>query len=152
MIHHYSIPAGDTKNVATVLAHLFGGSVSRFGPYDNSYIVWLGDEHGSAIELYPSGTEMLPDDGEGQARFVHNPHHSRFCGTHAAISIQRSSDEILRIATAQNWQARVLSRGGFDVIEFWIENQVMLELLTPAMTSAYLATTCRFVGTGDEAR
>lgn len=35
----------------------------------------------------------------------------------------------------------LLSRGPHDVVEFWIENAVMLELMTPDMTAAYLAST-----------
>jgi hypothetical protein len=29
----------------------------------------------------------------------------------------------------------------FDVIEFWVENRLMLELLTPEMATQYLAVT-----------
>ena len=36
-----------------------------------------------------------------------------------------------------------LSRGPHDVVELWIENTVMLELMTPEMTAAYLASVPR---------
>ena len=145
MIHHYSIPVQDTKNVSEVLASLFGGTITRFGPYPNSYIVWFGDEYGSAIELYPAGTEMYPDSGENQANFQHNPSHSKFCATHAAISINRSREEIFKVATTQGWKALELPRGGFNVIEFWIENRVMFELLTLDMANDYLSATKKFI-------
>ncbi|HEY9099575.1 MAG TPA: hypothetical protein VIN38_11955 [Thiobacillus sp.] len=145
MIHHYSIPVQDTQNVSEVLAGLFGGSITRFGPYPNAYIVWFGDEFGSAIELYPTGTEMYPDAGENQANFQHNPSHARFCATHAAISIDCSREAIFKVAATQGWKALELPRGGFNVIEFWIENSIMIELLTPDMTHDYLSVTRQFI-------
>lgn len=144
MIHHYSIPVQDTQKVSAVLADLFLGTVTRFGPYPNAYIVWFGDEHGSAIELYPAGTEMYPDSGD-QANFRHNPSHARFCATHAAISIDRSREEIFKLAAAHGWKALELPRGGFNVIEFWIENSVMIELLTRDMAEDYLSATRKFI-------
>ena len=145
MIHHYSIPVQDTKNVSEVLAGLFGGTITGFPPYPNSFIVWFGDEYGSGIELYPAGTEMSPDSGENQANFQHNSSHSRFCATHAAISINRSREEIFKVAATQDWKALELPRGGFNVIEFWIENRVMIELLTPDMERDYLSETKKFI-------
>ena len=144
MIHHYSIAVHDPENVSEVLARLFDGRISRFGPYPNSYIVWLGDEHGSAIELFPAGTELHPDEGQGQANFRHNKQHSKYSATHAAISISRTREEIFAIAKEQNWQAIELSRGGFNVIEFWIENKIMVELLTPDMARDYLSLTVKY--------
>lgn len=144
-IHHYSIPVRDTRRVAEVLGELFEGTITPFGPYQDSYIVWFGDEYGSAIELYPVGTEMIPDAGDGQANFRSNALASGFTATHAAISIERSRKEILTSASENGWKALELSRGTFNVIEFWIENRVMIELLTPDMARDYLAATRRFV-------
>lgn len=143
-IHHLSIPVKDTRHVAEVLQELFGGTITPFGPYPNSHIVWFGDEHGSAIELFPLGTEMFPDAGDGQANFRHNPSHTGFTATHAAISINRSKEEILAVANDNSWKAAELSRGSFNVIEFWIENRIMIELLAPDMEREYLAATQRF--------
>jgi hypothetical protein len=49
------------------------------------------------------------------------------------------------IAEREGWRAIELSRGAFRVIEFWIENRVMLELLTEDMAQEYLQAT-RFPG------
>lgn len=141
MIHHLSIPAANPRHVARTLVELFGGSLTGFQPYGNSFIAWAGDEHGTAIEVYPIGTEMVPDAGEGQANFRHNPGASAFVATHAAVSVQRSAEEILVLAEREGWRAIRLSRGSFNVIEFWIENRVMLELLTEEMKEQYLRAT-----------
>ncbi|GGC01589.1 hypothetical protein GCM10011352_29660 [Marinobacterium zhoushanense] len=87
---------------------------------------------------------MVPDRSGGQAQFIHNDTTSGYCATHAAISIARSRQEIIQLAEEQGWQARELPRGGFSVIEFWIENQVMIELLTPDMAADYLAVTAKY--------
>lgn len=141
MIHHLSIPAEDPALVSRVLAELLGGHVSKFGPYQGSFIAWAGDAHGTAIEVYPAGTEMFPDTGQGQANFRHNPNASGFVATHATVSLSLTKDEIFTVAKQHGWRAVELSRGSFDVIELWIENRVMLELMTPEMTKAYLLAT-----------
>lgn len=141
MIHHVSIPAANPLHVARTLVELFGGALSEFGPYGNSYIAWAADEHGTAIEVYPVGTEMVPDVGRGQANFRHNAAASGFVATHAAVSVRRGRDEILALAAREGWRAIELSRGSFRVIEFWIENRVMLELMTKDMADEYLRAT-----------
>lgn len=143
MIHHLSIPATDPRHVATVLVELFGGTLTGFGPYKDSFIAWARDDHGTAVEVYPRGTEMLPDAGNGQANFHHNPGASAFVATHAAISVARTKDEILALAARNGWRAIELSRGPNMVIEFWIENAVMLELMTPEMARDYTNATRR---------
>lgn len=143
MIHHLSIPATDPRHVADVLVELLGGVVTGFGPYPDSWIAWAGDEAGSAIEVYPVGTEMYPPDGHGQAQFRHNPTAAPYTATHATVSVERSEAEILALAEREGWRAARLPRGPFDVIEFWVENSVMLELMTAEMASAYRASTPR---------
>jgi hypothetical protein len=144
MIHHLSIPARDPKHVASVLTEMFGGRLTGFGPYPDSYIAWMGDEHGTAIEVYPVGTEMFPDAGAGQANFRQNPGAAAFGATHAAVSIDRTRAEILAVAKREGWRALELPRGPNNVIEFWIENAVMLELLTPDMARDYVDAMRRF--------
>ncbi|KPK35316.1 MAG: hypothetical protein AMJ66_01560 [Betaproteobacteria bacterium SG8_40] len=141
MIHHLSIPVENPRHVAQVLCEVLGGKLTEFGPYKDSYIAWAADEHGTAIEVFPLGTELLPDAGSGQARFRHNDGVSGFTATHAAVSVRRSKAEIEAIAEREGWRAIELSRGSFRVIEFWIENRVMLEILTEEMAQEYLGAT-----------
>lgn len=144
MIHHLSIPATDTQHVADVLVELLDGTLTPFGPYPNSWIAWVGDDHGAAIEVYPVGTELYPDPrGTGQAHFRHNPDATPFTATHATVSVDRTVEEVLAIAARESWTAIPLSRGPFDVIELWVENAVMLEVMTPEMVDAYLAAAPR---------
>ncbi len=144
MIHHISIPATNPLHVANVLVELLGGVMTRFGPYRDSYIAWAGDDYGTAIEVYPVGTEIFPDVEGGQANFRHNVNASLFVATHATVSVDRSKEEILSLAKREGWQAIELSRGSFRVIEFWIENHVMLEIATEEMAQEYLQATAVF--------
>lgn len=144
MIHHLSIPAKDPLHVARTLVELLGGVLTTFGPYQDSYIAWAGDEFGTAIEVYPLGTELFPDAGHGQANFRHNGHASPYVATHATVSVDRSKDEVLALAQREGWRAIELSRGAFRVIECWIENHVMLEITTKEMTQEYLQATAGF--------
>lgn len=139
MIHHISIPATDTRHVAEVLVELFDGQLSGFGPYRDSWIAWAADDAGTAIEVYPVGTELYPPDGPGQARFRHVEGASPFVATHATVSVDRTVEEIVALADREGWRAVELSRGPHNVVEFWIENAVMLEIMTPEMTAGYLA-------------
>ena len=137
MLHHVSFAVDEPRAVATILAGLIGGRVSHFGPWPGGFIAWAPDGFGTAIEVYPQGTEMSPDPGT-QARFARNYFAQRHTATHAALSVQRTESQVLEIAAAAGWQAEILDRGGFEVIEMWVENRVMLEVMTPPMTAQYL--------------
>jgi hypothetical protein len=152
VIHHLSIPARNPRHVATVLTEIFGGTVTGFGPYPDSFIAWMGDEQGTAVEVYPVGTEMFPDAQHGQANFRHAAGASGFTATHAAMSTSLDKAGIEAIARREGWRAIELPRGPNNVIELWIENAVLLELLTPAMTRDYLAGTARFIPGASAAR
>jgi hypothetical protein len=137
MIHHLSLPAQNPLHVAGVLTELLGGTLTAFGPHPNSYIAWAGDAAGTAIEVYPVGTELFPHPGAGQAQFRTAPGPSGFSATHAAVSVPRTESEIMAIANREGWRALRLSRGWNDVIELWVENRVLLEIMTPAMAGNY---------------
>ena len=138
MIHHISIPAENPHHVAEVLAELFESVFEKFNACPNAFMFYLGDEHLSELEVLPLGTELLPDSDGGEVNFKNNPSASPFMAFHALISTQRSEQEINEIAQREGWRVSRLSRGSLEVIEFWIENRVMLELMTPEMTPAYL--------------
>lgn len=139
MIHHFSIPAENPLHVAQVLAEVWQGQCAPFPPHPGSYMVMALDEHGTMIEIYPIGTELIPGDGCEQVEFSQNPFTSPYVATHAAISVPTSEAEIERIADREGWRSVRCDREGFfEVIEFWVENTLMLELLTPAMAAQYV--------------
>ena len=60
---------------------------------------------------------MYPDRSNGQTNFKHNESYSRYCATHADLSINRTRKEIFNVAKEQQWRVLELPRGGFNVIE-----------------------------------
>lgn len=139
MLHHISVGVQNPQHVAEVLAEILQGSVIPFPPNPGSYVALAGDEFGTLIELYPVGTELIPDAWQGQAGFQMSQQRSRYTDVHAAISVPISLEEIERIGAREGWRVIPANRDGlFDVIEFWVENRLMLELLTPQITPKYL--------------
>ena len=47
--------------------------------------------------------------------------------------------DIIEIGKREGWRAIYCSRGSFDVVEFWIENSLMIEFLDPDMQAQYKA-------------
>lgn len=137
MIHHFSISAQNPDRVARVLAEIWQGKAYPFPPNPGSYIVVPGDEYGSLIEIYPLGTELTPSSGN-EPIFSRNPSPSKLTATHAAISVPTEEDAIAQIGDREGWRVQVCDRGSFHVVEFWVENRLLLELLPPAMASEYL--------------
>ncbi len=139
MIHHISIAVKNPNHVAQVLAEILKAQAVPFPPNPGSYMVIPFDEHGTAIELYPLGSQIEPGEGDEQAVFVHTAMTSRFTDIHAAISVPTSQEEIEQIGVREGWRVVRCNRDSFfDVIEFWVENRLMIEFLTPEMASVYL--------------
>ena len=110
MIHHVSIPAREPRHVAEVLAELMGGKCHPFGPLEGAFMATSGDEHGTMIEVYPE---------------------------RATLDIPASD------GAREGWRARTFGRGMqgqkpfFHVIEFWLENRLMIEVVSPLMAREY---------------
>jgi hypothetical protein len=140
MIHHISISAHHPQHVAQVLAEVLQGQVTLFPPHPGSYFVIPFDKHGTAIEVYPLGSEMIPGKGDEHCQFAMNANASNFTATHAAISVAVTKEEIMQIGEREGWRVIYCNRDDiFDVIEFWVENRLMIEFLTPEMAAKYVA-------------
>jgi hypothetical protein len=137
MIHHISIPAENPLHVAEVLAELFKGYSAPFPSHPGSYVAFALDEYGTLIEVYPRGTEMIPGEDKQPIQYQNQNSSDRFIATHAAISIPLDSSQIESIAIREQWRCLRCSRGYFEVIEFWVENSVLLELATPELAQQY---------------
>ncbi|MDT7541415.1 MAG: hypothetical protein QOE33_1319 [Acidobacteriota bacterium] len=140
MIHHISIAAKDPQRVARVIAELWQTEALPFPPVPGAFIVIADDEHGTAIEVSPLGTELVPGmSDEEEAQPTLNDSASPFTATHAALSVPLSAERVKEIAAREGWRTGTFERGGvFDVIEFWVEDRLLLELLSPDMVQRYL--------------
>ena len=141
MIHHLSIAARDPKHVAGVLAEFMGGVAVPFPPNPGSFFALQRDEHGSGVEVYPAGTELQPGGSNG-AGFAKRQEGGRGFGpTHFALSVAGEADAIEAIAHREGWECFRCNRGPFHVIEVWLENESMVEILPPEFAREYLAFT-----------
>jgi hypothetical protein len=140
MIHHLSIAARDPKHVAGVLAELMGGVAVPFPPNPGSFFVLQRDEHGSGVEIYPAGTELQPGGNNG-AGFAKRPEARGFGPTHFALSVATPAEIVEEVARREGWHCFHCDRGPFHVIEVWLENESMVEVLPPEYAAEYLAFT-----------
>jgi len=139
MMFHASIAATDPERVAKVIGELWGGTAVEFIPLNNgSWIALAPDDRNTAMEVYPRG-KLFSVDGEGGMTPDPDPTGQGLTATHVAIGTTQSPEEVYAIAKREGWTARPMRRKlGFDVIELWVENRVMLEVLTDYMQKEYL--------------
>lgn len=155
MINHISIAVNEPERVANVLAEIWDGVVYPFPPAPGSFFVMANDGKGSAVEITPAGTVIVPGEGlppeddvdaatEGyEARFVKSDLVPRYVATHLNINTRKSIEEIREIARREGWRVLVANRGEglFQLIEFWVENTFMIEVMTPEQTARYIEIT-----------
>lgn len=144
MIHHVSIPARDPIAVAHVLAELIGGRAYHFpGPLPGATMAVSGDRHGTMIEVYPESTVMAPGEGEAEVTFRAAPTDRPHAAFHALLSVPHDRATIERIGEAAGWRTRFFSRAApglppvFHVVEVWVENRVLLEVVPADMIEVY---------------
>ncbi len=140
MIHHLSISAQHPQHVAHVLAELFQGTAVTFpdSKYPDSYVAVAFDTYGTTVDVHPFPTELVPGtEKDTMFQRQNNPTASPYTATHAAISVPVSEQQIQAIAAREGWRMRHRS-GFFEVIELWIENHVLIELLPPTIVPSYL--------------
>ncbi len=154
MINHISIGVRDTEKVAGVLAELWGGYAMPFPVTPNSFVVFADDGKGTMIELTPVNTVLEPGKGlppeedfdinvpteEYEAKFVASDFYPQYVATHLNINTHLSIEELKAIGKREGWRTLTANRAGgaFQLVELWIENRFMLEVMTPEMTQRYV--------------
>jgi hypothetical protein len=140
MIHHISIAAHNPLHVSEVLAEVLQGTSVPFPSYPDSYLALALDSQGTMIEVHPFGTALFPGNEANEAGLLLSyPESSHYTANHTAISVPVSEAQIQAIADREGWRMVRCQRGDyFDVIEFWIENQLLIELLPPEIVTQYL--------------
>ena len=155
MINHISIAVNEPERVANALAEIWDGMVFPFPPAPGSFFVLANDGRGTAVEITPAGTVLVPGEGlpddndleaateEFEAKFVQSDFRPTYVATHLNISAKKSIEEIREIARREGWRVLVCNRGEglFQLVEVWIENTFMLEVMTPEQTARYVEIT-----------
>jgi hypothetical protein len=155
MINHISIAVNEPERTANFLAELWDGIVFPFPPAPDAFFVIANDGKGTAVEVTPSGTVLIPGEGlpdendldaptdSFEAQFVKSEFVPRYVATHLNINTQKSIEEIRALANREGWRVLVCNRGGglFQLVEVWVENTFMLEVMTPEQTERYIEIT-----------
>lgn len=134
MILHSSIVADDPKATADTLARLLGGIALPIGPGEGCWTAVGPDPIGSMISVLARGSEFHRN-GEGVATRMGKPvRHSAY---HMLIETDLSEADIQRLAGDSGCHAQRATHGPFEVIEFWIDDCLLIELVTPELGQAY---------------
>jgi hypothetical protein len=97
-----------------------------------------GDDRNTTCEFYARGTELRPGEGDSEG-IVALAEGAPYGASHAAIATELPVEEVKAVAARHGAPAKVCVRGGlFGVVEVWIEERFMLEVLTPEMQAQYL--------------
>jgi hypothetical protein len=79
----------------------------------------------------------VPAAGEFGIRL--NPSPSPYSEGHVAVGTRLAADSVLGIGEREGWFAQRSDRGGlFSVVELWLENKFLLEVLTDTEQHRYL--------------
>ena len=136
MIVHVSMPADDCGAVARALAAMMNGGALRFPPGGpDAWNAW-SESADIQIVVTPRGSYMAR--GETDVAWIRREPAVREAETHFALTVPRSAAEVLDIAHAAGWPARICDRGGFfQVVEIWIEGAYLVEVLDPTFAKQY---------------
>jgi hypothetical protein len=138
MIHHISFAANDPLRAAEVVAELWQGRAMPFPHHPGSYIALSLDPYGTAIEFWPKDTVLKPGSLSEAVQFS-NSQTAGYTATHAHMAVSIDEAQIYQIADREGWRAVRCKRADFfELIEFWIENEIMLELVPPTLMEQYL--------------
>lgn len=157
MINHISIGVYNPEKVAGVLAEIWNGIAVPFPPCPSSFMVLANDGRGTAVEVTPINTVLVPGEGlppeqdfssatpteEYEAKFVQSDFTPRYVATHLNINTKLNEQQVRAIAEREGWRVLTCNRaeGLFQLIELWIEDRFMLEVMTPEQTARYVEIT-----------
>lgn len=138
MLYHASINAFNPRRVADGLGAILGAKTVRAPSPPYPYGAWFvcyGDDNGSLIEVLPWGIVQDPLMAGG---IDHDDQMRQRSGFHLMLGTPRNQDVVLAVAEREGWRARVVEGRGYSSIHVWVENSVLLEVMTPAMAEAYV--------------
>lgn len=139
MILHASVVADRPKKAAQTLASLLGGIALPVGPGSGTWTAIGPDPIGNVISVLARGSEFHPVAGHHPETRTGDP--VRHSGFHLLIETHFSEAEIMALARERDCLAQPTSHGAFEVIEFWIDDCLLIELVTPELGRLYRETT-----------
>ena len=154
MIAHFSVTSRDPRATALAIGQLIDADVFPFPVVPGSFVAVARDGSGLAVEVMPERMAHHPGQGSADPTLVPAgpvpmPWEDQIrpdgptpapSGFHAALVSRLAEAEVLEVARRAGWRAIACDRGGvFRVVEVWIENVFLIEVLTPAELDRYRA-------------
>ncbi len=138
MIRHISIDAYNPLLVAGVLAEILNSKVYKF-LIPGSYTVMPFDNHGTAVAVFRRGDVWAPGIDTEPAQVIQTTP-TDLVAIHAAISVPSTQQQIEQIGQREGWRVLTRKQGDapFRVVEFWLENRLLMEFLPPEFETQYL--------------
>lgn len=154
MIAHVSVPSTNPRNTALVLAALIDGDAFEFPVVPGAFIAVARDGSGTAVEVYPDKMAHHPGVGEVDPRekpkgpqtmpwedqIFSDGAQVRPSAFHFAMKSPLTDAEILNVAKGAGLRAVKCDRGGvFGLVEVWLDNAILVEVLNRAELERYRA-------------
>lgn len=154
MIAHVSIPAKNPELVAKALSKLISGTVFPFPVVQGASIVVANDNSGLAIEVYPAGMTHHPGKGEApeeqgpptvqskawEDQIFPEPVQGKYSAHHMALTTKLSEKEVISLGNELGFRTIPCDRAGvFKLIEIWIDNSYLIEVLPEPEAKRYAA-------------
>jgi len=132
-----SFGARDTTRVAKALAEMLGATAVRAPAPPFPYGAWLvcvGDEHGTFLEIVPATTLFDPKAPLGvlQGPEVHRPN-----SAHVLIGSPLDSASLQKRAADEGWPVQEVETGLFKIVKVWVEGHLLVEFLAEGETARY---------------
>lgn len=134
MILHASVAADDPQYTAGTLAALLGGIALPVGPGEGTWSAIAPEPIGNMVSVLARGSEFHRTADHVETRAGAPVRHAAF---HLLLDTPLGEDEILRLARDRGCHAHRAQHGAFEVIEFWIDDCLLVELATPELGQAY---------------
>jgi hypothetical protein len=100
------------------------------------------DNYGTHIVVFKQGDVWAPGTDAESAQ-IRQTAPTHLVAVHAAISVPTTHQQIEQIGRREGWRVLTRKQGDvvpFSVIEFWVENRILFELLPPEFVPQYLQT------------
>lgn len=154
MIAHVSIPARNPHDTAALLATLIDGEAFPFPVVPGAWIAVARSGSGLAVEVYPETMAHHPGTGEAdpsiqpdgprampwEDQIYPDQQQIRASAFHFAMASPLTEERIVDVARRAGLRALACDRGGvFKVVEVWLENAILVEVLTGEEFERYRA-------------
>ncbi|WP_337876290.1 hypothetical protein [Elioraea sp.] len=140
MLLDASIPARHPAAVAGFIAELWGGEALPLPPVPGRFVALAADGTGAGLEVLPAGLDRMRTARDTLAGPVPD---IAAATTRLAIGTALDEAEVHLAAGMRGWQSRRALRSAhghaWGVIEVWIEERLLVEVLTPAMQAEFRA-------------